>query len=253
QTQHWLLKPRRGAGGTGIRFGMPGEQVRQSRDGYCQEFIEGQSLSLLFLGDERTARLLGMTRQLVGVPWLHAAPFRYCGSIGPLDPSMIQRPSLEELGHLLASKCFLRGLFGVDGVLRDGVFWPVEINPRYTASVEVVEYATGVPMLSWHAHVFLHDCLPPLPLNPANRTIGKAILFARADLHFPVEGPWMTELGSPKSVQELPAFADIPAAGERIEANKPILTFFAAADSPSACEDALRQIAVDLDRWLFGR
>ncbi len=210
---------------------------------------------MLFLGDGRSARLLGMTRQLVGSPWLHAAPFRYCGSIGPVDPGLVQRPCLEKLGYLLASECFLQGLFGVDGVLREGAFCPVEINPRYTASVEVLEYAMAAPMLSWHAHVFQHDCLPPLPtsFDPASRTIGKAILFARADLHFPAEGPWMAELRSPKPVHELPAFADIPTAGERIETGKPILTFFAAADSPSSCEDALRQIAADLDRWLFGR
>lgn len=251
----WLLKPRRSASGIGIRFCIPGQSVPSSRDWYLQEYIEGESLGLLFLGGGRTAHLLGMTRQLIGETWLHAAPFRYCGSIGPLDPRVIQRPALEELGHLLASECFLEGLFGVDGILRDGTFWPVEINPRYTASVEVLEYAMGVPLLGWHSHVFTHRRLPPLPspvLAPA-RTIGKAILFARDDVHFPVDGPWLAELRSPRPVQEMPAFADIPASGERIEAGKPILTFFAAGDSSSACEDALRQIAVDLDRWLFER
>ncbi|MGH7172839.1 MAG: ATP-grasp domain-containing protein [Gemmataceae bacterium] len=251
--RRWLLKPRRGASGVGIRFGTPGESTRKRRDAYLQEFIEGESLGLLFLGGERKAHLLGVTRQLIGLPWLHAAPFRYCGSIGPLPPSTIQRPSLEELGHLLASECFLAGLFGVDGVLREGTFWPVEINPRYTASVEVLEYATATAMLGWHAHVFTHCRLPPPAAIVADRTIGKAILFARDDLHFPADGPWMTELRSPKPVSELPAFADIPAAGEHIEAGKPILTFFAAADSAAACEDALRQIAADLDRWLFQR
>ena len=252
-TRHWLLKPRRGASGVGIRFRTPGESGPQRRDTYLQEFIEGESLALLFLGGDRTARFLGMTRQLIGLPWLHAVPFRYCGSIGPLRPSLIQRPSLEELGRLLASQCHLAGLFGVDGVLREGVFWPVEINPRYTASVEVLEHAIGMPILGWHAHVFTHNRLPPPPALVANRTIGKAILFARDDLHIPIEGPWMTELRSPKPVSELPDFADIPAAGELIEAGKPILTFFATADSPAACEDVLRQIAADLDRWLFQR
>lgn len=222
-------------------------------DSYLQEYIEGEPLALLFLGGERTAHLLGVTRQLIGLPWLHAAPFRYCGSIGPLQPSMIQCPSLGELGHLLASECFLEGLFGVDGVLRERMFYPVEINPRYTASVEVLEYATNTPLLGWHAHVFTHQRLPTLSPLVVNRSVGKAILFARDDLHFPAEGPWMTELRSPRPVHELPAFADIPAAGERIEAGKPILTFFAAADSATACEDALRQIATDLDRWLFER
>jgi predicted ATP-grasp superfamily ATP-dependent carboligase len=255
RTRRWLRKPRKSAGGAGIRFWTPGDHEQLGRDSYFQEYIEGEPLALLFLGDGETAHLLGVTRQLVGEPWLHAAPFHYCGSIGPLDPGMIQHPSLATLGRLLASECLLMGLFGVDGVLRDGTFWPVEINPRYTASVEVLEYATGSAMLWWHAHVFTHRRLPPLlqPVVSAHRIIGKVILFARDDLHFPAEGPWMTELRSPRPVHELPSFADIPAAGERIEAGKPILTFFASADSLSACEDMLRQIAVDLDRWLFER
>jgi predicted ATP-grasp superfamily ATP-dependent carboligase len=239
----------------GIRFWAPQDNSWDENDFYCQEFIEGEPISFLFLGSRETTLLLGATRQLVGETWLHAAPFRYCGSIGPLDHSLIERPSLEELGDLLALGCFLDGLFGVDGILRDGEFWPVEINPRYSASVEVLEHGLGAPLLSYHAHVFTHRGLPPLPssgLSPA-RTIGKAILFARDDLHFPAEGPWMKELLSLRPVQELPTFADIPAAGELIEAGKPILTFFAAADSCSNCEDMLRQIADTLDRWLFER
>lgn len=255
EARRWLLKPRKSAAGNGIRFWAPNGDSWDKNDVYCQEFIEGQSLCLLFLGDGRTARLLGMTRQLVGEPWLHAAPFHYCGSIGPFGPGLVQRPSLDELGHLLASECFLEGLFGIDGVLREGTFWPVEINPRYTASVEVLEHATRLPILAYHAHVFTHHQLPDMP-SPAvatDRTIGKAILFARDDLDFPAEGPWMAELRSPKPVQELPSFADIPSAGERIEAGKPILTFFTVADSSAACKDDLRRIAADLDRWLFER
>jgi predicted ATP-grasp superfamily ATP-dependent carboligase len=249
----WLLKPRKGTGGSGIRFWSPQDKSLGRNDIYCQEYIEGQSLSLLFLGGERKACLLGVTRQLVGESWLHAAPFQYCGSIGPFDPRLVQRPSLEELGQLLFSECLLRGVFGIDGVLSDGTFWLVEINPRYTASVEVLEHATGSSILGWHAHFFAHRRLPPRtsPATAQARIIGKAILFARDDLHFPSDGPWMADLSSPKPVQELPGFADIPVAGEHIEAGKPILTFFAAADTPAACEDALRQIAADLDRWLF--
>ncbi len=141
--RRWLLKPRRGAAGSGIRYWTANDDPWDKRDLYCQEFIQGESLSLLYLGDSRTAQLLGATRQLVGESWLHAAPFHYCGSIGPLDSRLIEQPSLEKLGRLLASECCLKGLFGVDGVLQNGTFWPVEINPRYTASVEVLEHAKG--------------------------------------------------------------------------------------------------------------
>jgi predicted ATP-grasp superfamily ATP-dependent carboligase len=253
--KRWLWKPARGAGGVGIRFWSAKDRWAEKPSGYCQEFIEGQPAALLFVGCRGQARLLGMTRQLVGIPWLHAGPFAYCGSIGPIDPTSIARPSPGELGNLLASESFLEGLFGVDGILRDGSFWPVEINPRYTASVEVVEHATHLPALACHAHVFLRGQLPasPLPAVPHDHSIGKAILFARDELQFPADGPWMAELRSPAPGQQMPAFADIPAAGERIEAGRPILTFFARGRSPSACEDALRCIAEDLDRWLYRR
>ncbi len=255
EDKRWLRKPAKGAGGVGIHFWSEKDRSSEKSSGYCQEYIEGQPVALLLVGCRGQAHLLGMTRQLVGVPWLHAGPFAYCGSIGPLDPAIVARPSLEELGNLLALECFLEGLFGVDGILRDGTFWPVEINPRYTASAEVLEYATHLPALTYHAHVFTQGQLPSpvLAALPTDHSLGKAILFARDDLIFPADGPWMSELRSPTPGEEMPAFADIPAAGERIEAGRPILTFFARAGSPSACEDALRCIAADLDRWLFGR
>ena len=248
-----LIKPRKGAGGSGIRFWTKETGPLDKTTTYCQEFIEGEPISLLFLAGGERCRLLGLTRQLVGSPWLHAGPFRYCGSIGPLDPSIVERPALEELGQLLASECGLEGLFGLDGILRDGTFWLVEVNPRYTASIEVLEHAMGSPTLTWHAQVFQHGQLPslPPPALPVDRHIGKAILFARNDLVVPCDGPWMAELCSPTPVWQMPAFADIPAAGERIPAGRPVLTFFAAASSASACEDALLAIAADLDRWLF--
>ena len=43
---------------------------------------------------------------------------------------------LQRLGEVLASASGLMGWFGIDYVLRDGEPWPVEVNPRYTASVE---------------------------------------------------------------------------------------------------------------------
>ncbi len=250
--RRWLHKPRRGASGAGIRFGI--SEDSSNRENYLQEFIEGEPLALLFLGDGRMARFLGMTRQLVGKSWLHTSPFHYCGNIGPLDTGAIHSPSVEELGRAIASECSLTGIFGIDGILRDGVFFSVEVNPRYTASVEVLEYATGSTLLADHAYVYTHSRLPPPPpASTRRRIVGKAILFARDDLIFPDEGPWKSELDVPKPVQEMPGFADIPSAGERIESGKPILTVFASADSPSACEEKLQQIAGDLDRWLNGR
>jgi uncharacterized protein len=249
----WLIKPLAGAGGRGIRVWTGGPKAGRPRRTYFQEFVPGEPTAAVFLGDDGKARLLGVTRQLAGEPWLHARPFRYCGSIGPLSLTPPLRQALQRLGDVLAAGCGLRGLFGVDFILRGGVPWPVEINPRYTASVEVLEYAAGVPALALHRRAF-DPAAPEPPALPADPFpfLGKAVLFARAPLTFPADGPWLEVLRS-QPLHEPPAFADVPHPGERIAAGRPVLTFFARGDSLEGCRDALQKTARDLDRRLFGR
>jgi predicted ATP-grasp superfamily ATP-dependent carboligase len=159
---------------------------------------------------------------------------------------------LDRLGDVLAGACGLRGLFGVDGILRDDVLWPVEVNPRYTASVEVLEYALGVPLLNHHRAVFDPSYRAPNSISAsAGSLIGKAILFARAPLQFPRDGPWLATLVRAHPLAKAPDFADIPHAGQAIERGRPILTFFARAATVTDCTDALRAAASDLDRWLY--
>jgi hypothetical protein len=62
----------------------------------------------------------------------------------------------------------------------------------------------------------------------------------------------MATLHNPGDIWELPAFADIPEVGTPIKAGRPILTFFARANSVVACRDELQRIAAELDRWLYG-
>jgi predicted ATP-grasp superfamily ATP-dependent carboligase len=237
----WLVKPLRGAGGARIRFWERDESLA---DGFfLQEYIAGEPWAALYAADGGQATLLGVTRQLIGEPWLHTAGFRYCGSVGPLSLRLEMRRGLERLGSVLTGAFGLRGLFGVDGVARDDDFYPVEINPRYTASVEVLEYATGLQAIAWHRRAFEPTATPVLPAA-GSRIVGKAILFAREALTFPADGPWQARC--------LPGFADIPHPGEHIEVGRPVLTCFAQADTVAACQDALRQMATELDRRLLG-
>jgi predicted ATP-grasp superfamily ATP-dependent carboligase len=195
---------------------------------------------------------MGMTRQLIGEDWLHAAPFRYCGSIGPLLPSPYLQKTLEKIGNVLTQATGLAGVFGIDFVLREEVPWLVEINPRYTASVEVLELGLGLPILSSHANVFREGPLDSAPAQfGRTRLIAKNILFARQPVVFPAQGPWAREDGLPTSLMEPPSFADIPTPGEQIESGKPVLTFFVQGSSISNCLQESREKARYLDQLLF--
>jgi predicted ATP-grasp superfamily ATP-dependent carboligase len=261
-----LVKPRAGAGGVGISFRESTQILGRAgkRRLYTQEFIEGDSCSAVFAGDDGTAQLLGVTRQLVGEPWLHAAAFRYCGSVGPLPLPDSTRTAFEELGNVLAAGFDLRGLFGVDCILKDGRPWPVEVNPRYTASVEVLELALGIPALAWHRRIFEPGAQGARTARaedrassslatdhcPLSTILGKAILFAPHRLVFPATGPWQASLDQAASPWSLPLFADIPHRDEIIPAGRPILSFFARSNSLNGCLNELRHIAAGLGRAL---
>ena len=143
----WLVKPRASGGGIGVEP-LSGPETGDSSARYYQRRIEGPSFSALFIGGLGRARLVGVARQWVGgVP---GRPFAYRGGIGPLRVGEGLAGRLRVLGDRLAAAFELVGWFGVDYVLEGGIPWPVEVNPRYTASVEIHELAAGRPLLPEH-------------------------------------------------------------------------------------------------------
>jgi predicted ATP-grasp superfamily ATP-dependent carboligase len=245
--RRYLLKPLRGAGGRDVRFWSPEMTVSWS-DHYLQGYVEGAPTSAQYLAVGGTARLLGMTRQLVGESFCHAKPFAYCGSVGPLPYDLLLAQGLARLGHRVAAEARLRGLFGIDGVLGDEGFWPVEINPRYTASMEVLEYAAGLPALLLHRLAFEDEqaaLTRPIPVG-APAVVGKAVLFAPDRTEFPAAGPWTALLsGQPPPIEEMPAFADVPDAGSVVEKGAPVLTILEGAGDLDEAVAALRRRAAE--------
>ena len=185
----WLRKRFRSSGGQGIEFwdsaARPGQDFPEpapeaDAGWFFQQFIPGQACSAVFLGSPAGARLVGLTRQLVGVEWTGAPRFGYCGSIGPLELDAPTTKVFQRLGDVLSSAFGLLGLFGVDAVLGDGEVWTIEVNPRYTASVEVLERAWDLPLLDLHAAGCRSGHLPPEIQRPTTRVCGKAVLYASA-------------------------------------------------------------------------
>ena len=190
---------------------------------------------------------MGVTEQIIGESWLNAKPFQYAGSIGPLEISPALEQELQRLGEVLRIGCGLRGLFGVDFILQDDRPWLVEVNPRYTASIEVLEYATGLQALAHHRAAFDERGCVSAPCFESRHTtghlrnsarVGKAILFAPKLLVFPDRGPWIVRTDP----RNCPDFADIPAPGEVIEEGWPILTIFAQGDTPDECRQKMHEM-----------
>jgi len=224
-------------------------------EAWFQKRIEGQHASVIFsLGDVWTTTL-GMTAQWVGASAARAAKFQYAGSyaIGQTIPPAIQE-QIKSLAHVLANQFQLRGLVGVDLVLDSQRAWIVEINPRYTASVEVIERNSGVSAIEAHVAACQGTLCTERGLdcekkeNPADPSHGKAILYAKQEVVInAVFFTWaMTQAGYGLDSR----LADIPELGSRIPSGRPVLTLFASAPT-AEIEQRLCQRIAEVETQLY--
>ena len=233
----WLLKPLDSAMGRGIRAWAIGEGPIPDR-GYLQAVARGVALGACFVGSGGTARLVGVTRQLLG-PSVGGLRVVYRGSVGPWPVGDPARRAIGRIGEILAGAFGLAGLFGVDLVLYGETPRPVEINPRYTASVEVLEEALGVATLAEHARAFGVD-VEPMPSSPGPGAVAKLILRARRPSVVPEGWPWSDPLAP------WPLVADLPAAGTILAAGDPVLTVFGRGPD---VESAMVRLRARAARW----
>jgi predicted ATP-grasp superfamily ATP-dependent carboligase len=190
----------------------------------------------------------------VGEEWLGAHGFQYAGSIGPWPVSDTAHATITRLGQLMAEQFEIIGLFGVDMVIDGEIVYTLEVNPRYTASVEIVERFSGLHAIAMHAAACNNFELPDTCVWPqaasreSSQCHGKAVLFARQDLLVPEQFAETTLADALKT--PWPRHADISSAGTPIQAGRPILTLFAEGATVNEVERRLRERALQIEREL---
>ena len=232
--QSCLKKPFRSSGGLRIQV-VDGPQPA-ANGYYYQSYVRGWPWSAVFVAGSDSCHLLGVSRQIKG----EFGEFTYQGSITSTTHDCPQSQTCFGLGALLASEFELRGLFNIDLIRNSQGWWLLEVNPRYSASIEVVERATGIKSLALHAAA----CdMPPgefnlPPTSPPLRSVGKAIVYA--------DGNGTVPPAFDRLVQEWhgasgwPGIADLPRVGELVRKGQPICTVLADGPSDEEVERTLR-------------
>jgi predicted ATP-grasp superfamily ATP-dependent carboligase len=227
----WLLKPYRSGGGHRVR---PWRGKPVPPTSYLQQCVDGMPGSLVFVAAGGESSPLGFSRQLVGDPHFGATGFRYCGSIlaRTADHQFANGHALftaaSDLARFVTSEFGLVGINGIDFIARDGVPFLVEVNPRWSSSVEVAERAFGMTCFSAHAEACARGDLPAFDCTAAferSAAFGKAVLYAPRDGEVGDTAPWLDD----------PDVADVPRSGQHFRSGQPICSVFARAADSSAC------------------
>ena len=231
----WVLKPLRSGGGHRIRRWRRGERIPSGC--YLQQQAAGTPGSFLFVAARGAAAPIGISRQLMGEAAFGATGYRYCGNIvGSADVLRFARHdllvrTLRAIAGALADEFGLAGVNGIDFVANDGVPFTVEVNPRWSGSAELVEAWWGRSVFAAHAAACLRGTLPDGD-GPAGRrpgAVGKAIVFARANVAIGETRWWLAEDG----------IRDVPHPGERIASGRPVCTVLASGRDADECHAAL--------------
>jgi len=235
----WLRKPRASGGGQGIAPwtgpGVGGTTLPARRDHVWQERCPGLPVSGAFVVTSGGARLVGASRQLIGVKAWRTPPYAYCGSVD-VDPQTLSDDLGDQwnrIGSVLAGTLGLRGVVGVDAIVTPaGRLVVIEVNPRPTASMELVDRRTGRALAADHlaaCGIVTGRCFPA----PSGGRWAKGILRAASLIEIDdrlcdrldgFNAAWSHEDG-------WPAIADLPRLGTVIPNGAPCVSLFAVADT----------------------
>ena len=163
----------------------------------------------------------------------------YCGSYGPISLSRTNIEKLQRFATVAGRKSGLLGVWQADFLLHEGELTLLEINPRWSASMDLLDVGLELRLVEKHdasvRGTMTSSAMEQLSLRAREESLsfpkcmlGKLIVYA--DQPCIVSGPqsdfwwlnrWTTVL--PGELNRC-RFADIPTAGTSIPAGGPILT-----------------------------
>lgn len=125
------------------------------QDWILQEFIDGKAVSCTMISNGRQTEIISVNRQIIGEKFLNSpGEFMYCGNIVPSNLLKSEEEAIKKITLLIASTLNLKGINGFDYVLKNGIPYLMEINPRIPGSIRASECALNINLLDLHVKSF---------------------------------------------------------------------------------------------------
>ena len=228
----WLQKQIGGSGGAHIKAVLPLELV-QNTAVYYQKLQAGTPYSCLFLADTKHAQVIGFNEQ-----WCNASPedssvlpYRFGGAVSHAELEESIKNCIIDFITKATLDFGLKGINSCDFLLHQNTIYMLEINPRLSASLQLVQAKKGN---LFAAHV--QACMEELKVWPTIEKKSRAmhIIYANKTAHVPPDMDW------PDWV------SDIPQPNSEIPAGAPICTVIACARTAKLAKQKVLQRATSL-------
>jgi Predicted ATP-dependent carboligase related to biotin carboxylase len=210
----WLVKRVGGAGGVHVRRASTDDKARAGW--YFQRELSGRLLSAVFVADGRCAKIVGFSEQWPA-QGLDEQPYLYGGAVtvGGFKPALARE--IADIVYTLVEQSTLRGVCGIDFMVRAGVPYVLEVNPRPSATFELHEHGTS--LVNWHIEACRRRMVQGT-LKGGSGACGHAIVYAQGQVQIPSSLTWPLWV------------SDRPRPGSVIGRATPVCTVHAKAPDP---------------------
>jgi len=173
----WLRKAVKS--GAGARIKPWKKVVPDDPDYIVQQKIDGPPQSVSFIANGKEAKIFAYSEQIIGDEAFGASGYRYVGNLilPQSDQGLIEK--LSRLANDLTRAFKLVGLNGIDFILHEDEPYILEVNPRFSASMEIYEDALGQSIFDWHIAGSRGEPLPDIPKISDTNVHGKASVGSR--------------------------------------------------------------------------
>ncbi len=285
RSESWMLKPVGRAGGVHVRaiaslegldrvanLGLdPGSPTSSPTSDlwYLQQYVPGISIGVSYCtgsneNPESTepprTRIVGIARSILSEELEAPLPWIYRGSLAPYSVSPSVRASLERFAKTVGQSTGIRGLWQADFQIDpNGQLWLLEINPRWSASMELHEILEGYSWITEHVRILCDGASKrvPSPGSPAGQQVAKGIVYAPHEMHLSVaQVDRLGRSGWHGTLRELETaefcLADIPQSdplGVDFAEGMPIVTVLVAGEKNADLLEKIRQARSTVLGW----
>ena len=192
----YLSKFAGGCGGTHISI-VNADCPTQADQHYYQQWVDGRSVSLLFVSNAHSVEVIGFNEQ-----WLNPTiklPFRYGGAANNIALPELIKQQMIAAAEKLAVEFGLVGLNSLDALLGDEFVYVLEINPRLSATFDLYDDEN---LIDLHIQACIDGEL--LPYQNTRHSNAHAIVYATTDIviasafEWPV---WVVDIPQPATQQ----------------------------------------------------